>query len=101
MNVNLTPCERSVAQLASQGYTDGEIAELLGKNQRTTESQLRTCYVKLGLVPSWGNPRVRLTLALARAARGEEFSGVGSVELRGADRPESAPPDSIEYIQSP
>lgn len=45
----LTPCERRVALMVSEGMRNGEIADRLHRSRRTIEYQLNTIYRKLDL----------------------------------------------------
>lgn len=56
----LTPNERRVALLVTEGYHNGDIAQRLGKSPRTVECQLTEIYRKLGV-----KNRVQLTRTLA------------------------------------
>jgi DNA-binding CsgD family transcriptional regulator len=58
----LTPSERSVAELAAAGRTNREIADQLVLSVRTVESHLAAAYRKLGV-----RSRVELVTALAKA----------------------------------
>ena len=44
----LTPAERRVAELASQGLSNPQIAQQLWVSRKTVESQLASVYLKLG-----------------------------------------------------
>lgn len=59
-NPNLTPRELRVANLVYQGHTDKEIAAKLNIDYKTVCTHTAACYKKMGLLSSWGNPRVRL-----------------------------------------
>lgn len=61
----LTPSERSVADLAAAGRSNREIADQLVLSVRTVESHLASVYRKLGV-----RSRVQLAPALARPADG-------------------------------
>jgi DNA-binding NarL/FixJ family response regulator len=45
----LSPAERAVAELASRGRSDEEIAQQRGASARTVENQLQSAYRKLGI----------------------------------------------------
>ena len=62
---SLTPSERRVAELASQGPTNREIAQALFVTQRTVEVHLTSIYRKLAI-----NSRSQLAAALAHSAPG-------------------------------
>jgi DNA-binding CsgD family transcriptional regulator len=66
----LTPSERSVAQLAALGNTNREIADRLVLSVRTVESHLASAYRKLNI-----RSRVQLALALAGTADGGTSTG--------------------------
>ena len=66
----LTPSERSVAQLAALGHTNREIADRLVLSVRTVESHLASAYRKL-------NIRSRVQLALALAGTADEGTSTG------------------------
>jgi len=66
----LTPSERSVAQLAALGHTNREIADRLVLSVRTVESHLASAYRKL-------NIRSRVQLALALAGTPDEGTSTG------------------------
>lgn len=58
----LTPSELRVAQLASGGQTNRQIAQVLFVTQRTVENHLTSAYAKLGI-----SSRPQLAAALAGA----------------------------------
>lgn len=58
---SLTDSERRIAELASQGRTNKEIADLLHLARRTVETHLTSAYKKLGI-----RRRIELTQALRR-----------------------------------
>lgn len=59
----LSPTERSVAELAAQGHTNNEIAKRLFVSVKTVEANLSRAYAKLGI-------RSRAELALALRGKG-------------------------------
>lgn len=66
----LTPSERSVAELAARGHSNREIADRLVLSVRTVESHLASAYRKLGI-------RSRVQLGLALAGTTDEGSSTG------------------------
>jgi DNA-binding CsgD family transcriptional regulator len=71
----LTAAERRVAELASRGLTNREIAGTLFVSSKTVEAHLRRTYAKLAI-----RSRSQLEHALGRRAPG----GDGLAELRGS-----------------
>ena len=70
----LTASERRVAQMASRGMTNREIAASLYVTIKTVESHLRATYDKLGI-----RSRQKLATALATAADEEPLAGSATV----------------------
>lgn len=66
----LTPSERSVAELAALGHTNREIADRLVLSARTVESHLASAYRKL-------NIRSRVQLAVALVGTADEGTSTG------------------------
>ena len=66
----LSPLVAQIANMAAEGYTDGEIAEKLGMSVGSVKVIMSTAvYPAFGLGRSygnktWGNQRVRLALAI-------------------------------------
>jgi DNA-binding CsgD family transcriptional regulator len=61
---SLTPREREVACLASQGLTARKIADRLSIGERTVEGHLATVYAKLGIRSKFELMRRRSDLSL-------------------------------------
>uniref|UniRef100_UPI000A6D5ABA response regulator transcription factor n=1 Tax=Streptomyces scabiei TaxID=1930 RepID=UPI000A6D5ABA len=59
----LTAAERRIAELAAQGHTNTEMAQLLHLARRTVETHLTSTYRKLGI-----RRRAELGAALANSA---------------------------------
>jgi DNA-binding CsgD family transcriptional regulator len=74
---SLTRREIEVAEFASRGYTDSEIANQLGISQRTVESHLAHVYGKLGVTSR--RALIRMSSRLA-AQSGHQGSPAGASE---------------------
>ena len=58
---SLTPCERSVVGLVTEGLSNPQVAERLFVSRRTVETHLKHVFTKLGMAS-----RVEVAVAAAR-----------------------------------
>lgn len=67
----LTPREKQIAGLVTLGYTDLEIAKILGLKKRSIKTHLNNIYKKTDLTNKVGNPRA----VLAARVMNKEYDG--------------------------